>query len=141
GDADDVDLVDVGVDHQRLLDGARIDVEAGGDDEVLYAVDEKDVAVLVDVADVAGAQPAVHEGVGGRLLVVVVAEHDLRALDLQFAALAQRHDGVGLDVDEAHVGGGQGLADGQGLRGDAQGGAADHGRGLGEAVAFGQQRL
>src|SRR6266536_1660609 len=39
--------------HQRLLDVAREDVEAAPDDQVLLAVDDPQVPVLVEAADVA----------------------------------------------------------------------------------------
>ena len=42
-----------------------IDVEAARDDHVLLAVGDVQVALGVDVADVAGVQPAVDDGLGG----------------------------------------------------------------------------
>ena len=45
--------------HQRLLDLGRVHVEAAGDDHVLQAVDDEQVAVVVEVADVARVVPAV----------------------------------------------------------------------------------
>jgi hypothetical protein len=44
---------------ERLLDLDRIDVLAAADDHVLDPVGEEQVALVVDVAAVAGAQPAV----------------------------------------------------------------------------------
>ena len=44
---------------QRLLDLGRVDVEAAGDVHVLEPVGDRQVAVLVERADVAGVQPAV----------------------------------------------------------------------------------
>ena len=46
---------------EHLLDLARIDVVAVADDHVLEPVDEEQVAVVVDVAEVAGREPAVAE--------------------------------------------------------------------------------
>ena len=43
----------------RLLDHARIDVEAAAQDHVLGAVDDEDEAVVVHVGDVAGAEESV----------------------------------------------------------------------------------
>jgi hypothetical protein len=57
--ADDGAAVTLGVREQDVLDVARVDVEAVADDEVLDAVDDVEVAVLVEVADVAGVEPAV----------------------------------------------------------------------------------
>src|SRR5690606_33524927 len=50
---DHVVLVDGRMLGERFLDGAGIDVEAGADDEILDAVDEENVTLVVDVADVA----------------------------------------------------------------------------------------
>src|SRR3954447_10046380 len=44
---------------EDLLDLARIDVVATADDHVLLAVDDEEVAVLVDLCHVAGVEPAV----------------------------------------------------------------------------------
>ena len=51
---------------QQLLQLARVHVVALVEQHVLLAVDDRQVAVLVEHADVAGAQPAVDERVGGR---------------------------------------------------------------------------
>ena len=53
-DADDGDVADVLVGHQHVLDLGRVDVLAAGDDHVLHAVVQVDVAVVVEVAGVAG---------------------------------------------------------------------------------------
>src|SRR5689334_10599673 len=80
GYTDDGDVGDVGVLRQRLLDLDRIDVLAAADDHVLDPVSEEQVAVLVEIPAVAGAQPAVpcQRGCGlGR--AVEVAGTDIRA--------------------------------------------------------------
>ncbi|MNL53410.1 hypothetical protein D3C87_1766540 [compost metagenome] len=61
---------------QHLLDFAGVHVEAAGNDHVLLAVGQVQVAFGVDVADVAGVQPAVDEGFGGLVRLLVVALHD-----------------------------------------------------------------
>ena len=48
---------------QRILDFARIDVLAAGNDHVLEAVDDIDEAGFVDLADIAGVQKAVRDSV------------------------------------------------------------------------------
>src|SRR5207247_586811 len=50
---------------ERLLDLARVHVEAGHDDHLLLAVDDRHVTVLVDGRDVARVEPAVPQGLRG----------------------------------------------------------------------------
>ena len=61
GRGDDRGLGDRGVGGQRLLDLDRGDVLAAGDDHVLLAVAQLDVAVGVHDAEVAGVEPAAGE--------------------------------------------------------------------------------
>ena len=56
---DDRGLEHVGVAVEDVLDLLGVDVLAAADDHVLHAVDEHQEAVVVEVADVAGAQPPV----------------------------------------------------------------------------------
>jgi hypothetical protein len=51
------DLACVGVLVEDVLDLARVDVESAADDELLLAVDDEEVTVLVDPGYVAGAEP------------------------------------------------------------------------------------
>ena len=78
---------------QHALDFGRIDVLAAGNVHVLPAVDDVVKALFIDPRGVAGVQPAV--GKGGRVGVrpVPVAGRDVRALDPEFAELAD--SGVG----------------------------------------------
>src|SRR3954463_7452883 len=88
---------------QQLLELARVDVVALVDEHVLLAVDDGEVAVLVDRADVAGAQPAVLEHLGRGLDLVVVTAHHLRAADADLA-LDEGHLGVeDRYADRAHL--------------------------------------
>ena len=61
GPADDGGLEHAVVAVERGLDLLRVDVLAAADDHVLDAVDDPQVAVLVEDADVAGVQPAVDD--------------------------------------------------------------------------------
>ena len=84
-----------GVHHVRMvvehvLDLDAVDVLAAADQHVLGPVDDEHEALLVEAGQVAGAQPAVPEGLGGGLGLVPVELHHLRALDPQ---LADRPDG------------------------------------------------
>ena len=59
GHADDGDVGDAGMGHQHVLDLGRVHVLAAGHDHVLHPVVDVEVAVVVEVAGVAGAEPAV----------------------------------------------------------------------------------
>src|SRR5271166_2112200 len=65
-----------GMREDRFLHLTRVDVLPAGDDHVVLAADEKDEAVLVDDAHVAGVQPSVPETLGRQFWVLPVAEHD-----------------------------------------------------------------
>ena len=66
-DADHRDLRDRRVRRDRVLDLDGVHVLAAGDDHVLHPIDEEEVALLVEVAGVAGVVPAAAERLGGRL--------------------------------------------------------------------------
>ena len=87
---------------EDLLDLARVDVVAAADDQLLLAVDDEEVAVLVDLAHVAAVEPAVDDGLLGRLLAVPVALHDVVALDDDLADLALL-DLVAVVVEQLHL--------------------------------------
>src|SRR5436305_14152019 len=61
GHADDRGLADLWLLEQELLDLARIDVVAAGDDQVALSPAQRDVAVLGALREVAGLKPAVEE--------------------------------------------------------------------------------
>ena len=88
------------VDHPLHL-GAG-DVLATRDDEVLQAIDDEEVAVVVAHADVAGVEPTAGEGPGGGLLVAPVAREDLRPPEHDLAWLA-RGDRAALVVPDIQV--------------------------------------
>ena len=101
-----------GISLERGLEvGGLIVLAAGGDDQLLLAVDDAEVAVVVDLADVAGVQPAVLvERLGGLLRVVEVALEDVAAPADHLAVVGQistSHpgerpaDGAGLDLEPA----------------------------------------
>ena len=90
GNADHDHLLHAWMGVDRLLDHLRIDVEAAGDDHVLLAVDQIEIAVGVHVADVAGEEAVADEGLRGFLRPVPVALGDVRALDADLADFARR---------------------------------------------------
>lgn len=58
GDADHRDIEDVGMQGERVLDLLRVDVHSARDDHGRFAVGEERVALVVDVADIAGGGSA-----------------------------------------------------------------------------------
>ena len=71
---------------QHALDLGRVHVLAAGDHHVLHAVGDEQEAVVVEVADVAGVEPALGvDGGAGGLGLVPVALHDVRAAGAHLA--------------------------------------------------------
>src|SRR5262249_30226120 len=97
-----------GFDHARhgvdlALDFLRIDVEAAGDHEVLAAAEDMDVALVVDLAEVAGDEEAIGpEFRLGLLRHAPVALEYVRALDLDHADLVARQLLAGLGLGDAY---------------------------------------
>src|SRR5580692_9014516 len=94
GPPDYRDLADVYVLEQDFLDLARIDVGAAGDDNVLGAVFERQIAFGIECADVAGVQPAAAQGRCRRLRIVPVARHHHVAAAQNFTGLAGRQRAI-----------------------------------------------
>ena len=128
----------LGVFVQDFVHLAGIDVVPAHDDQILLAVHDIVVAVLVVVGDVAGMQPAVAQGGGGLLGAVPVALHDLRPAHQHLAFLTRaQHATAVVDVHDAHFRMREGHADGAFLLRAVQGIGRDAGRGFGEAETFG----
>jgi hypothetical protein len=71
-----------------VLDVGRREVlAAGGDDDVLLAARDREIAVVVDRAEVAGVQPAILDRAEAGIGAVVVAGEDVRAFDEDLAVL------------------------------------------------------
>ena len=103
GHGDDRGLADGLVLVEDLLDLARVHVVAAADDQLLLAVDDEEVAVLVDLGHVAGLEPAVLvDGLLRLLLALPVALHHVVALDGDLADLALV-DLVAVVVDHLHL--------------------------------------
>src|SRR5947209_20401683 len=73
--ADHCRHLDCGMLEQGVLDIAGVDVEATTDDQVLLAVDDEQVAVLVEIAEIAGVQPAVTQRLAAGLGRTPVSLH------------------------------------------------------------------
>src|SRR3954454_9448286 len=100
--ADDRGLRDRGVLVEDLLDLARVDVVAAADDHVLLAVDDEEVAVLVDLGHVARVEPAVAHDLLRGVVAVPVALHEVVAADGDLADLALAHL-LAVLVDRLHL--------------------------------------
>ena len=95
---------------QDVLHLGAVHVLAAGDDHVLRPVDEVDVALVVHVAEVAGAVPPVDER-GGRLLgLVPVADHDVGAADERPRRPRRPAAGVPSGADDLDLDADRGLA-------------------------------
>ena len=126
------------------LDLGAVDVLAAADDHVLEPVLDVDVAVGVDLAEVAGAEPAVlGDHLRGRLGLAEEALHQLRRTEPQLAVLAGRDVLEGARVDDPDLGARDGLPGADqplGVVGVAVGlghQVGDHAADLGEPVAPG----
>jgi hypothetical protein len=119
-----------------VLDLVRVHVEAAHQDHVLLAVDDLEVAALVDHADVAGAEEAVGgHHLGGLVGALPVAGHHLRAADGDLARRAQGHL-VAVVVEQAMLGAGHGQADVAAVGRAVHRVAGGRRAGLGQAVAL-----
>ncbi len=74
---------------QRRLDSAAADVLSPPYDQILDAIDDEEVALLVQIGDVAGAEPAVDDGLRRGLRPVPVTSDQRGAANVQLAALAR----------------------------------------------------
>src|SRR5438552_1428487 len=85
--ADDHGVEDVGAGLEGVLDGLRSDeFSSGGFQQIFFAVGNEEIVVLVHVADIAGAEPAVFaENFACGFGVFVIAVHDARTLDEDFS--------------------------------------------------------
>ncbi len=89
---DDDDFLDRGMLIDRLLDHLRVDVEPAGNDHVLLAIDQIEIAIAVHVADVAGQKAVADEGFSGFLFAIPVAARDVRTTDADFSGLPDRQN-------------------------------------------------
>src|SRR4029077_12323712 len=90
-DTDYRHLLDRRVLVDRLLENARIDVEAAAQQHVLGSVDDENEAVLIHVADIACAQETTERRhLARRFRPVLRSLHHIWALDADFSALATR---------------------------------------------------
>ena len=87
---------------EHILDFARKDVEAAGDDHVLAAIDDIKKTVGVATREVSGVEPAVAKRFGRLLRFFPVAGHHQRAAAADFADLAISHL-VAVVIEQFHL--------------------------------------
>src|SRR4051794_14197665 len=102
GHSDHGGLGDGGVLVEDLLDLARVDVVAPADDHVLLAVDDEEVAVLVDLGHISRVEPAVAHDLLRGVVAVPVALHEVVTADGDLAPLTLR-DLLAVLVDDLHL--------------------------------------
>src|SRR5690606_25547894 len=133
----DGDLGDRWMRGHDAFDLGRVAIEAAADVQVLQAVGDAQVAAGVEVADVAGVQPAVRvDGLAGRRVVVEIGLHHVVAAYDNLAGLAGAEWTL-VTTDTAQLDAGDRLARGQRDRLGIVVRIAqrDHAAGLGETVA------
>src|SRR5262249_31331919 len=104
GNADDTDLGDGRVQREQVLDLPRADVLALADDDVLLPAGDAEEALVVDGAEVAGAEPAAGSERVAVEPLVAVAEEAFRPARLHLAHDAGRNRRA-VVVDDADLGG------------------------------------
>ena len=134
GTADHSGLGHARVRLEHRFDLAGRDVLATADDEVLLAVDQHEVAVVVEVADVTGPQPAVLQRGGGLGRLVQVTAHDVRT-SRDHLAVVPDGERPAVGVDDADLEPAEWLADRAGTTAVARV-EGQRNRGLREAVAL-----
>src|SRR5260221_1927893 len=92
GSADHRRHFDRAVPVKNLLDIVREYVLATTDDHVLLAIDDIEVAFLVEATHVSQGKEPAFSGLRRRLRIVVIFPDDGRAADMDFADLAVRND-------------------------------------------------
>ena len=121
---------------QHRLDLGRVDVDAARDHHVALAVADEDIAVGIDIADVARRDEAVALDLGALLRLVVIGEVRIgRDPRIDFADLALRQHAAVI-ADEAQLGAGRNLADRAGLLQRILGIGEGHRARFGRAVEF-----
>src|SRR3546814_156153 len=87
---------------ESAFDLDAINILAASDQHVLRAVENEDEAFLVDTHEIAGVEPAIGDGGGGRLGLVPIAFDDIRPFDPKLADLTGRQ-GLALLIDDLHI--------------------------------------
>ena len=87
--ANDHGVEDEGTGLENIFDGLRRDEFAGGSlEQIFFAIGDEEIVVFVEIADVAGFEPAIRgEDFAGGFGILVIALHDARAFGENFAVI------------------------------------------------------
>src|SRR5262249_44320813 len=77
---------------ENLVNFARIDVIAAGDDQFLLAVDDEQIAFVIEVPDIARVDPAVANRLRCFFRTIAITLDHLRTADPDFTAFVCGHD-------------------------------------------------
>src|SRR6202158_584807 len=99
-DTDHRDVGDLRMSHQDAFDFRWVHVSAAGDDQIGAPIRDEQVAVAVEVAEIAGRKKSVAKGGAVLVLGVAVLEVHARASDVYKSELSRRA-GVALFIDDA----------------------------------------
>ena len=100
--------------HQHFFQLTRIHVVAAAQNHILDPIHNRQIAFVVKDADVAGVEPAVSHGFGGRIGAFIVALHNVVAANHDLAFFARCHWLI-VRVHTGNVHAPQWLADSTGL--------------------------
>ena len=103
GHSEDRDLEHGGMRPERVLDLERIHVLTAGDDHVLGAIEQREVVLVVEGADVARAVPAVDEGGLGRRRVRPSSPPSRWARGRSTSPATPAGTALAVAVDDAHL--------------------------------------
>src|SRR5687768_18190730 len=93
------------------LDLVRVHVEARYEDHVFLAILDEHIALGIEPADIAGAQPLAHHDFRGLIRTIPITAHDLRTADTNLAHFVDAQV-IAVIVANADFGRGNGQADG-----------------------------
>src|SRR5271165_6786273 len=89
--ADDRRQRDVRMGHQHFFQLTRVDIVPASQYHVFLPVDNEEVAILIDVCNIAGMEPSASHRFGGGLRAMVIPFHDAMAAHDDLTMLAREH--------------------------------------------------
>ena len=123
--------------HHHIFNFIRIDVKAGNQNHIFFAIDDAQEPFVINHRDIPRVKPAVFDDFIRRVRALPVSQHHLRPLHAQLARLACWHL-VALVIHQFYIGRGNGQPDTAAVIIDIMRVHADQRRALGQTVAFKQ---